>query len=312
MHNKQRLELSFGLNAHEVGERLRNASDELGRNKRVLAYYLYDMNDRRLYQVSGHGSTVHFAESQLDMDQRRAREYVHVGRVLSELVLVDDAFCSGDISWSKVLAMLSIVQRETQEAWVDFAKNHTCRELKEELAGCEPGYLPGEGGGFGLICRKLIFAAKLPDEIHAMIEEARVRLSDTAKGLMSNEDLMAELLRFYLYRGDPPAIRQKEQVTAERNDEELDEEVRQQILRRDKHRCRNCDDHMDTEVHHIVFRSQGGSNIPDNLITLCMTCHAGVHRQFLKLEGNPERGKLTFFGSNGNPVNRSPSLLRST
>ena len=37
-----RLELTHGLTALEVGARLRSASDELGRNKRVLAFYLFD------------------------------------------------------------------------------------------------------------------------------------------------------------------------------------------------------------------------------------------------------------------------------
>ena len=37
------------------------------------------------------------------------------------------------------------------------------------------------------------------------------------------------------------------------------------------------------EVHHIVFRSENGSNEEDNLITLCKTCHDALHR-----------GKITF------------------
>ena len=31
------------------------------------------------------------------------------------------------------------------------------------------------------------------------------------------------------------------------------------------------------EVHHIIFRSQGGSNEESNLITLCHTCHKDLH-----------------------------------
>lgn len=29
--------------------------------------------------------------------------------------------------------------------------------------------------------------------------------------------------------------------------------------------------------HHIVFRSRGGPDSPDNLITLCVTCHGLAH-----------------------------------
>ncbi len=317
MQSNTRLDLSYSLSALEVGEQLRHAADELGRNKRVLAHYLYDMQERHLYQVSGHGSTGHFASTQLDMAPRRTREYIQVGRALSDLVLLDDAFLDGEISWSKVIAMLPVIQRETQEAWVEYAKNRSCRDLSEEVFGCKPGYLPGEGGGYGLICRKTVFSAKLPDEVYAMLEEARMRFSDSAEGLMNNEELLADLLRFRLYSigseqktpESPPA------ATTERNDEELPEETREQVLRRDKHRCGNCDNHLDVEVHHIQFRSDGGSNDPDNLITLCPICHASVHRQFLKLEGNPEHRSVQFFGRDNQPVirgGRPPSVPQPT
>jgi len=310
MQNKTRLDLSFCLSAPEVGERLRCAADELGQNKRVLAYYLFDMQDRHLYQVSGHGSTVHFAETQLDMEPRRTREYIQLGRALRDLVLLDEAYCDHVIGWSKVIALLPVVQQETQEAWVEYARTHTFKEVREEVFGSKPGYMPGESSGYGLICRKTVFSAKLEDEIYAMLEEARMRFSDSAEGLMTNEELIADLLRFRLW-GDERVKSQPEsepnpsaKQTSERNDEEIPEDVREDVLRRDKHRCCNCDNHLDVAVHHIQFRSEGGSNEPSNLITLCPTCHASVHRQFLKIEGNRESRNVVFSGRDGAPVIR--------
>jgi 5-methylcytosine-specific restriction endonuclease McrA len=32
------------------------------------------------------------------------------------------------------------------------------------------------------------------------------------------------------------------------------------------------------EVHHIVFRSQGGTDSPDNLLALDILCHRAVHK----------------------------------
>jgi 5-methylcytosine-specific restriction endonuclease McrA len=32
------------------------------------------------------------------------------------------------------------------------------------------------------------------------------------------------------------------------------------------------------EVHHQKFRSRSGEDSPDNLITLCVTCHTRRHR----------------------------------
>ena len=46
-----------------------------------------------------------------------------------------------------------------------------------------------------------------------------------------------------------------------------------EVRRRDGH-CRCCGGRSGLHVHHIVFRSQGGSDEPDNLILLCSECHA--------------------------------------
>ena len=52
------------------------------------------------------------------------------------------------------------------------------------------------------------------------------------------------------------------------------------VLNRDNYTCQYCKGkHKDPklEVHHIVFRSQGGSDKESNLITLCHTCHKDLH-----------------------------------
>ena len=54
--------------------------------------------------------------------------------------------------------------------------------------------------------------------------------------------------------------------------------LRQQILRRDGWRCQSCGTMSTLEVHHKQPRSQSGDDSERNLVTLCATCHAGVHR----------------------------------
>lgn len=47
------------------------------------------------------------------------------------------------------------------------------------------------------------------------------------------------------------------------------------------------------EVHHIIYRSNGGSDDEDNLVTLCHTCHSDLHHGKIKLKlvGKP-KGQL--------------------
>ena len=58
------------------------------------------------------------------------------------------------------------------------------------------------------------------------------------------------------------------------------ENTRAMVLNRDNYTCQCCKGkHKDSklEVHHIVFRSQRGSDEEGNLITLCHTCHKDLH-----------------------------------
>ncbi len=58
--------------------------------------------------------------------------------------------------------------------------------------------------------------------------------------------------------------------------------LRMEILERDDFLCTKDgrspkQDGVRLEVHHVDWHSRGGSNEPSNLVTLCSSCHAGVH-----------------------------------
>jgi hypothetical protein len=68
------------------------------------------------------------------------------------------------------------------------------------------------------------------------------------------------------------------------------------VLTRDGYTCQQCKgkskDHR-LEVHHIIFRSQHGSDEETNLVTLCKTCHDGLHAGTITLkQQGREKGNL--------------------
>lgn len=76
------------------------------------------------------------------------------------------------------------------------------------------------------------------------------------------------------------------------------ENTKTMVLNRDNYTCRYCKGkHKDSklEIHHIIFRSQGGSDEESNLITLCHTCHRDLHngKINLKLSGKA-KGTLKY------------------
>lgn len=72
-----------------------------------------------------------------------------------------------------------------------------------------------------------------------------------------------------------------------RNEATIPPRIRREVLGRDRHRCRvpGCHRTRFLEVHHIVPRSRGGTNDPDNLTTLCSSCHRLMHER--PVEGSP-------------------------
>jgi len=60
--------------------------------------------------------------------------------------------------------------------------------------------------------------------------------------------------------------------------------VRQYVLYRDKHQCINCKkDDVPLQTHHIQPRSEGGTDKPSNMISLCVECHEKVHSGEIEL-----------------------------
>ena len=67
---------------------------------------------------------------------------------------------------------------------------------------------------------------------------------------------------------------------------------RSAILHRDNYTCQCCGKkNCRLEVHHIKFRSNGGTDDEENLITLCEDCHKGVHAGTVELNKKPKKSK---------------------
>ena len=67
---------------------------------------------------------------------------------------------------------------------------------------------------------------------------------------------------------------------------------REAILHRDNYTCQCCGKkNCRLEVHHIKFRSNGGTDDEENLITLCEDCHKGVHAGTVVLNKKPKKSK---------------------
>jgi 5-methylcytosine-specific restriction endonuclease McrA len=68
--------------------------------------------------------------------------------------------------------------------------------------------------------------------------------------------------------------------------------VKAYVLYRDGYQCQKCKTEKGKlHVHHIVFKSDGGTNTPSNLITLCESCHNKLHKGEFEIKGVKSKTK---------------------
>lgn len=68
--------------------------------------------------------------------------------------------------------------------------------------------------------------------------------------------------------------------------------VKTYVLHRDGYQCQKCKAKKSKlHVHHITFRSNGGTNTQSNLITLCKSCHDKLHNGEFEIKGKRSKTK---------------------
>ena len=72
------------------------------------------------------------------------------------------------------------------------------------------------------------------------------------------------------------------------HDRNILDDIRRAVLRRDAYKCQECkwthdewnpSDPRHLELHHIKYHAKGGTNIEENLKTICTVCHDKLHRK---------------------------------
>lgn len=186
-----------GLTVAEVHARLAQGLRMQDVGQRILAFYLCDMETRRLHQASGHSSAVHFAEERLGLQRRRAQELIVVGRKLGSLPAIDRAFCEQRIGWSKVRLLARVVEPQHEAAWLERAEWLACRDLALEVKLARPGSAPrAPGDRRGLPEVRFKVTADVSVLTHRKFELAKEKLSaERGRPLGDAEclDLLSEL-----------------------------------------------------------------------------------------------------------------------
>ena len=133
--------------------------------------------------------------------------------------------------------------------------------------------------------------------------EAHKRLVAFVCGILPVRRIVIETAQFDIQKIRNPTIF----GTGYQEGEQLGfQNVKEYVLYRDGHKCQICGkSRLKLHVHHIESRKTGGDS-SDNLVPLCLDCHAKLHEGTAKLK--KKRGK-SFRDATGMTIMR-PTLLR--
>lgn len=120
-------------------------------------------------------------------------------------------------------------------------------------------------------------------------KEATIRLINNVCKILPVTDIVVEEAKFDIQKLKNPDISGEEY---QQGDQYGFANVKEYVFHRDGHKCRHCKGKSKDKrlrTHHIISRQTGGDR-PDNLLTVCVTCHDKHHAGEITIKAKPKRG----------------------
>ena len=106
--------------------------------------------------------------------------------------------------------------------------------------------------------------------------DSHLREKKFVESILPVSEWKVELASFDIHKISNPDVKSK--LYQEGNQKGF-YNVKAYVLDRDQYKCQKCKKkNLKLHVHHIIFKSNGGTNSPENLITLCKDCHSKLHK----------------------------------
>ena len=128
--------------ARNLDRRILETHAQLSRAERDLAMLLAEMANKKHFLDLGYATVGQYAEVKLSLEPRKTRGLVRIGRALPDLPVLDQAFASGALCWTKARELLAVVTPDVEAEWVQLACQSTSRELERAVAAHRPGDAP--------------------------------------------------------------------------------------------------------------------------------------------------------------------------
>lgn len=288
--------------AFELHRRLEVAVSRERQLEAEIAPLLLQVFEAKLFRRPGRGYTRFddYASDRLGFSARRARMLLRVARAARSCPALAAAWRSGKLTWIKaheLVPVAALVETRHVRDWIEWASRVTVRRLREDvvravdLAALDPARIAATGGlpedaderqtgAAPAAPRGEPFSFSAPVVVAQLFRAAASRVRrhlERSRGQPASED---EAVRFMFEHFRE--VWEQKRVPA-----------RHAVFARDGWRCTvpGCSSYRNLHDHHIVFRSQGGTDAHSNRTTLCAWHHLrGVHAGRLRISGSAPEG----------------------
>jgi hypothetical protein len=257
-----------GKGVLEIDSRLRELSEMRERWDEVFGHVAMLMRMTGLWKDMGFARFGHYTEERLGMAERTVGQRASLERRLWELPALRAAMKERQISYEKA-RLVARVARDDDSArpWIEQASRMPCIELAREI----------EEQTEKQACARGEMDLRVPERVADLLDSAFVAVRKAEGRFLSPSECLEKLAEHFIETWEP--------LLKERNT------VQKRVLTRDRWLCQvpGCS-RMATHVHHVVFKSAGGSDDPSNLVSLCALCRSRHKAHYADWRLMPRRG----------------------
>jgi len=272
-----------------------------------LVSLLMEIDRLQLYRLLGCASLFTYVVSMLGFSEGAAYQLITVTRKAKDIAILRTALEEQRLSVAKASRIASVLNVDNASELIDFASRHTSRETDLEVAR-RAGRDGNERRSSLKIPVRVLAKLKHVQSLMGQVE-FEVMLEKLADYYIEREDPVKKAERALAKReaaaaeSGPASSERSEQAESERSEsaraksrtpsrnsahpkrKPLTVRELHTVNARDGRRCafidangNRCPNERWLHVHHVHSVARGGTNEPENLITLCAAHHQLVHQ----------------------------------
>ncbi|MGA9523471.1 MAG: HNH endonuclease signature motif containing protein, partial [Myxococcaceae bacterium] len=221
-----------------------------------------------LWRDMGFANFGHYCTERLQMAPRTVEQRAALEQRLHALPALRQALVEGRVSYEQARIIARHADERSLDVWLERAQRMTCIQLAREA----------ESATDAQMCSSGWLHVDLPSSTTELLDAACRAVRRAAGAWVSPGDCLERIARHFI---DTWALALRRRTT-----------VQTRVVARDGGWCQVpvCS-RPAVHVHHITFRSHGGSDAPENLVSTCAAHHLhGLHAGYIRVEGHAPDG----------------------